>query len=181
MRAALHAWHVPVHAVLQHTPSAQNALAHSALAEQAAPTFLSPQTPAAQVVGEAQSAFVEQVVLHAAGPQVYGAQALVEPATHLPAPSHVLLAVWVPPLHAPPAQTVPATCFRQAPAPSHEPSVPHVVSACAAHSLSGSAAAAMFPHTPSAPVPFFAALHARQVPPQAESQHTPSTQFPLAH
>jgi len=37
------------------------------------------------------------------------------------------------------------------------------------------------PQTPSEPVPFMKALHARQIPVQAVSQQTPSTQFPLMH
>ena len=50
--------------------------------------------------------------------------------------------------------------------------------ACAAHSLSGSAPAAMGPQTPLAPAPFLAAEHAWQRPVQAVAQHTPSTQKP---
>jgi hypothetical protein len=36
----------------------------------------------------------------------------------------------------------------------------------------------MGPQDPSAPLPFFAALHAKQVAPQALLQQTPSTQYP---
>jgi hypothetical protein len=39
----------------------------------------------------------------------------------------------------------------------------------------------MSPHAPSAPSPFNAAVHAWHTPPQSVSQHTPSTQMPLAH
>ena len=45
----LHAWQVPVHAVLQQVPSAQNPLVHSAAALHFWPVaFLAMQTPAAQ-------------------------------------------------------------------------------------------------------------------------------------
>jgi len=39
----------------------------------------------------------------------------------------------------------------------------------------------MGPQVPSRPLPFFAAVHASQVPPQAVLQQTPSTQLLLAH
>src|SRR5690242_17232899 len=38
----------------------------------------------------------------------------------------------------------------------------------------------MLPQTPSAPPPFFAAVHATHAPVQAVLQHTPSAQWPLA-
>jgi hypothetical protein len=47
--------------------------------------------------------------------------------------------------------------------------------------LSGSAPAAIGPHTPSPPEPFLAALHAEQTAVQALLQHTPSTQKLLEH
>ena len=61
---------------------------------------------------------------------------------------------------------------------AHDPAPLHTV--MPGHSLSGSAFIGMRPHTPSLP-PFLTALQAWQVPPQAVSQHTPSTQLPLAH
>jgi hypothetical protein len=39
----------------------------------------------------------------------------------------------------------------------------------------------MGPHVPSAPDPFFAAVHAWHGPSHAALQHTPSTQLPLVH
>jgi hypothetical protein len=39
----------------------------------------------------------------------------------------------------------------------------------------------MLPHVPLIPEPFFAAVHAWQIPPQGPSQQTPSTQLLLAH
>src|SRR5262245_17382459 len=56
------------------------------------------------------------------------------------------------------------------------PSVPQVEAACAVHSASGSVLLAMLPHVPLDPLPFFAAVHAWQVPVHVVSQHTPSTQ-----
>src|SRR5262245_45206125 len=103
------------------------------------------------------------------------------PPPQLPAPSHVDWDVCVPLLHDAATQTVPAAHRRHAPVPSQEPSLPHVDCACVAHSLSGSAPFAMAPHVPSAPAPFFAAVHATQTPPQPVSQQTPSTQLPLVH
>jgi hypothetical protein len=50
-----------------------------------------------------------------------------------------------------------------------------------AHSLSGSRFAAIVPHVPSAPEPFFAAVQALQSVLQTELQQTPSTQKPLVH
>jgi hypothetical protein len=78
-------------------------------------------------------------------------------------------------------QTVPLLYFLQAPAPSQNPSFPHVETRSLLHSPSGSVSVAMFPQTPSAPEPFFAAEHAWQRLPQGESQQKPSTQLPLAH
>jgi hypothetical protein len=50
-----------------------------------------------------------------------------------------------------------------------------------AQSLSGSVLTATLPHVPSTPEPFFAALHAWQMPPQIVPQQTPSTQKPDWH
>jgi hypothetical protein len=47
--------------------------------------------------------------------------------------------------------------------------------------LSGSRPAATLPQVPFAPLPFFAAEQAWQVPLHGASQHNPSTQNPLAH
>jgi hypothetical protein len=65
-----------------------------------------------------------------------------------------------------------------APSPSQFPVWPHDVGVACEHSSSGSVPAAIDPHAPSAPEPFFAALHAWQDPLQALSQQTPSTQKP---
>src|SRR6185437_11028348 len=101
-------------------------------------------------------------------------------------------------LHAPPAQlsalvstlpmqlagtqTVPLGHVEHAPDPSHVPVWPQVATGCAAQTPCGSAwPAATAPHTPSAPCPFLAAVHASQAPVQAWLQQTPSAQVsPLA-
>lgn len=84
------------------------------------------------------------------------------------------------PVTVPPAQVVAAQgvlddAGRQAPAPLQKPSVAQLL-ATGVQSLPGSVPAATLPHTPSAPEPFFAALHAWHAPAQAVLQHTPSTQ-----
>ena len=66
------------------------------------------------------------------------------------------------------AHAVPFENSAQDALPLHEAAPPH--------SLSGSVPAAMLPHAPSSPEPFFAAVHAWHTLEQAELQHTPSTQ-----
>jgi hypothetical protein len=66
--ARAHDWQVPVHVVMQQTPCAQWAELHSVSPPQAAPIGFRPQLPLLQVLGDAQSVFVEQVVLHAPVP-----------------------------------------------------------------------------------------------------------------
>ena len=85
------------------------------------------------------------------------------------------------PTHEGAPQPVPLAQYAQAREPSHWPLVPQVLCACAAHSLSGSELTSMAPHTPSAPRPFFSALHASHVPAHAVSQQKPSTQLPDKH
>jgi hypothetical protein len=62
-------WQTPSQAALQQRPCAQTADAHSPLATQAVPTAFSPQLPAWQVLGAAQSVspvqFERQVALAA--------------------------------------------------------------------------------------------------------------------
>lgn len=68
---------------------------------------------------------------------------------------------------------IPDESNRHDAAPLHE--------AAPAHSLSGSVPAAMLPHVPFAPDPFFAVVHAWQTALHALLQHTPSTHWLLAH
>jgi hypothetical protein len=74
------------------------------------------------------------------------------------------------------AHDVPLPYKRHPPLPLQKPSLWHVEVASVAHSLSGSVAAAMLPHAPSAPVPFLAAEHAWHSPAHDASQQNPSTQ-----
>jgi hypothetical protein len=71
-------------------------------------------------------------------------------------------------------QGVVETAKRQEPFPLHVPSSPHG-GFDTLHSSSGSSPAAIAPQVPSAPLPFFKAEHARQMPEQELSQQTPST------
>jgi len=58
-----HAWHCPVHPVLQHTPSMQTPLVHWLPVPHEVPlAAVVPHVPRLHVAGEAQSVFVAQVV-----------------------------------------------------------------------------------------------------------------------
>lgn len=99
-------------------------------------------------------------------------------AVHMPLPSQVDGGVATLPAQAPAAHTVPAGYLRQAPLPSHLPSVLQVVAAATAHIMRGSA----LPAGIAVQVPGEAAtLHARHDPQALAAQQTPSTQLPLAH
>jgi hypothetical protein len=60
----------PPHAVRQHTPCAQNPVAHSVPSPQAAPGDFSPHEPPEQTEGAAQSASAVHAPLHAAAPHL---------------------------------------------------------------------------------------------------------------
>lgn len=58
-----HAWHCPVHPVLQHTPSMHTPLAHWLLVSHEVPlAAVVPHVPRLHVAGDAQSVFVAHVV-----------------------------------------------------------------------------------------------------------------------
>jgi hypothetical protein len=78
---------------------------------------------------------VEQVP---APPHTYGEHARTAPGTHVPMPSQRARARSEPAMHIGGMQLVPETYLRQAPAPSHAPSSPHVVAPLSAHWPSGS-------------------------------------------
>jgi hypothetical protein len=81
-----------------------------------------------QTLGARQSASLAQPVRHApAVPHEYGAHGTGTASRQVPAPLHVRAGVAIDPLHAAAAQTVAPEYCRQAPAPSHIPSLPHVV------------------------------------------------------
>jgi hypothetical protein len=116
-----------------------------------------------------------QLVAQAAPAHWYAPHDVVAPGLHVPAPSQVEAACScaVEQLAAP--QTVPAIHLRQAPAPSQLPSVPQLEAAEAVHSLRGLVPGSANLHVPT----LFVALQVEQVPLQAVSQQTPSTQWPL--
>jgi hypothetical protein len=123
-----HAWHAPVHAVLQQTPSTQNPLEHwfcpphvapsACFTTQIVPVHHSPLTHCASLEHDARQA---------CAPQTYGVHAAVPPPwLQLPAPSHVFAAVCAPLAQVAAAHAVPAGYFRHAPVPMAQvPLVPH--------------------------------------------------------
>lgn len=174
--AAVHAWHVPVQFELQQTPSAQNPEMHDAPEMHGAASG-SLHPPAEHTVPPAHS--LSGSVPLATGPQ--------RPFTPEPffAAEHAR--------HEPEQAVLQQTPSAQLPL-EHSPAVaqgaPFGLSAHAPeplqlaeplHSSSGSVLMAMLPHAPSAPLPFFAAVHAWHVPVQGPLQHTPSTQLPVTH
>jgi hypothetical protein len=127
-----------------------------------------------------QPASSAQLVPHAFPEHWYGAHNVAFPLLHTPNPSHEY-PVWVPFAQVVVPHSVPGAQSLHAPLPSQLPLSWQVGAAAAAHSLSGSVSALTEPHTPSAPAPFFTALHAWHWPLQGESQQNPSAQLPLAH
>jgi hypothetical protein len=173
----------PSQAASQQAPSAQWPDWHWTSVAQALPSGRGPQLPATQGRPATQSASVVQVSRHratvAAVSQRKGAQLRMGAGAHRPAPSQTLPPLTVEPSQLPGAQAVPAGCLRQAPWPSQVPSSPQVGASVAAHwaASGGLLPAATKLHTPG----LEGTLHAMQVPSQRESQHSPSTQLPLAH
>src|SRR5262245_33333864 len=145
---------------------------------QAAPMGERPQLPFMHSAGVTHSLLPEQVVRQSPpAPHTKGAQGREDPAMHVPTPSQVDASRRVEPVQLPAAQTVPWAYLRQAPAPSHMPSLPQLVAPSSAQSLAGSVPAGTGEQVPNLP----AMLQAWQAPVQAVSQQTPSTQMPLAH
>jgi hypothetical protein len=140
--AAVHAWHVPVHAVLQQTPLAQKPLPHWLL-----PVHGSPMAPMAHVpegpgfiqvsLADSQSALDVHEVLHdvALAQARPPPQAAVVPAMHVPVPLHVLAAVSMPLLALQDAarHVAPDAQSSHAPLPLQLPSLPHEAIEAAAH------------------------------------------------
>jgi len=110
--------HFDPQVVRQQTPWAQTPLPHSGPLSQTAPGGLSPQEPALQEAGGAQSASARQDDLHTPTPQANGAQELDMGVTQAPAPSQVDAGVKVVPEagQLAPPQGVLCTYFWQAPA-----------------------------------------------------------------
>jgi hypothetical protein len=164
---------VPLQAVLQQTPWAQKVLRHSVPPEQTAPFGLSPQEPAMQEAGIAQSPSVAQVALQAFVPQANGKQEDDAGIPQVPAPSQVPPGVKVVPLVGQLAfwQEVPDWYFSQAPA-WHLPSVPQLGAPLSVQLPAGSGPEATEVHCPIVPV----IAHDRQAPAQAVAQQTPCAQ-----
>jgi hypothetical protein len=173
-----HERQVPLQAVAQQTPWAQNPESQSVPCVQAAPIGNRPQLPAVQVAGDTHCASPEQVVRQSPlPPQMNGAHGSDAPATQMPAPSHFDDSRRVDPVQLPVAHSVPCAYLWQAPAPSQVPSLPQVGAPSSAHSLAGSVPAATGEQVPILP----ATLQAWQVPLHAVSQQAPSMQWPVAH
>ncbi|MGZ3456155.1 MAG: hypothetical protein ACXVEF_41505 [Polyangiales bacterium] len=142
--------------------------------------FVAPQT-----YPVAQSMSLAHAVRHAfpAESQRYTPQVLDEPVAQVPAPSHSF-PLTLPSAHVESPHAVPDfASVRQAPSPSHMPSALQLEGkpASGAQRERGSVSTATLPQAPSLPLPFNAAVHASQGPPQLELQQTPSTQLPLPH
>jgi hypothetical protein len=101
-----------------------------------------------------------------------------EGATHWCAPSQVDGPVYTPAMQCSPAHVVPGAYVRQPPLPSHFPSVPHDPAPWSVQIFRGS----LDPAGIGVQVPIAVdSAQVRQLPVQAESQQTPSTQKPLVH
>jgi hypothetical protein len=169
----------PRQPTLQQKPSVQKPDAQSPSFAQTAPRGLSPQLPLTQVTPLTQSRSERQVTTQAfvAGSQPYGAQIVAGPALQRPPPSQTLIPLTAAFSHAPPLHTVPATCLRQAPAPSQVPSRPQVVASDWGQSVGsrGSLPAGTLLQIPRDPC----TSQARQLSLHEVLQQTPSAQKPL--
>jgi hypothetical protein len=167
----------PEQATLQQMPSAQKPEAQSVFALQVAPFIFKPQLefthcwlPAHWLVCVHESKQAPVV-----WSQENGAQMTVGPGRQRPMPSHAWAPTTASPSHMPGPQAVPAVYLRQAPAPSHLPSKPQVVTSAVWHAVEsrGAMPAGMNVHVP------IVAEQVWQGSVQATLQHTPSTQKPL--
>jgi hypothetical protein len=172
---------LPAQPVLQHTPSTQLPLVHWLPAVHAVP-FVSFGThePAGQWLPATQSLSWVHDVGQDVEPHMYAPHEVSVTVRQTPAPSQVRAGVNVDTVHDWPTQVVPAGQRRHAPAPSHVPSSPQLNVVCCGHSLPGSVPAVIGRHRPLA-APVIVPTHAVQPAVHAVSQHTPSTQLPLAH
>ena len=117
--------------------------------------------------------------MHAPFEQPYGAQLVTGESTHAPVPLQCFALMPLPEQTV--AHVVLVSWRWHAPRPSQAPLVPQVEGAVATQASWGSVPAAAAPQTPSAPVPFRAAVHATQAPVQELLQQTPSRQYPERH
>lgn len=114
-----HAWHLPLHSLLQHVPSTQCPLVHSVELEQLAPSGLVPQLIETHVAGALQSPMPLHVALHAVFVLLHanGVQTTEFGVTHVPAPSQrdALVPVFVPGSQLEGLHSVESSHNRQAP------------------------------------------------------------------
>lgn len=175
--ATAHERQVPVQAPPQQIPCSQKPELHIAGALQVAPRGKRPQLVPLQVLGDAQSAVVAQVVRQAPAPHAKGAQLVAVAVWQVPVPLHVRAGVNVVPAHVAATHCVPAPYSRQAPLPLQAPSVLQAAVPRSAHWFSGSCPAVTLVQVPTVP----ASAHDWQVPPQAVPQQTPCAQKPDTH
>ncbi len=169
---------LPAQALLQQNPSAQRFDRHSLAAWQLWPFCFLPQDPFRQRLPPVQSALPVQLALQALAAQTKGAQGTGAPTRQVPAPSHTLIGISLPPEQAPARHSVPAAYLAQPPWPLQVPLSPQPDRGWAAHSACGSALpAGAALHSPSLPT----WLQLTQGPLQAMLQQTPSVHEPEAH
>jgi hypothetical protein len=166
---------------MQHLPWAQNIELHSASLPQLAPIGFLPQLPPTQVLGDTQSASVEQVVRQVL-PSVahwYGVHACVVMPEHPPELSHVPVVVRMNPVQLSAAQTTPALPLKRShePVPSQTPVVPQVSADWVGQRSPGSVPWNAGRHIPSEP----GILQVKQALSQALLQQTPSTHWAVPH
>jgi hypothetical protein len=160
----------------QQTPSTQKPEVHSPPSPQALPLALVPQRPLPShwLGGWHWPLSVQE--LKQSVPcwlQTKGAQAWVAPGWHTPAPSQLETSVRWPALQEALRQTVPGAYRRQAPRPSHTPSVWQLAGPSSRHCPAGSEP----PAATGAQVPAWPAwLQAKQLAVQALAQQTPWAQ-----
>jgi len=163
---------------MQQMPCSQKPELHWAGAVQVTPMGSRPQLVPVQVLGDAQSAVVPQVVRQAPlVPHAKGAQLDDITVWQVPVPLHVRACVNVVPEQVAAAHWVPAAYSRQAPAPLQAPSVLHAVAPRSEHWFSGSAPLGTLVQVPTVP----ASAQDWQVAPQAVMQQTPCAQKPEPH
>lgn len=143
----MHAWQMPVHAVLQHLPCAQKPDWHSPGAPQSVPIDFLPQAIEMHVFGLKHCMFAVQEPKHSPFvSQTYGVQEDCVPVWQTPAPLQVGADVSVEVEHVVAPHIVPAACLRHAPAPSQVPSLPQVTAPSSEHWFSGSVPLAALMH-----------------------------------
>ena len=173
--------HVPVQAMPQHLPWAQNVELHSSLLPQVAPIGFLPQLPATQLLGVTQLASDVHVVRQVlpSGAHWNGVQGSVIAPEQPPALSHVPVVVRMNPTQASAAHTTPALPLKRAhaPVPSHTPVVPQVVAASVGQRSPGSVPWNAGRQVPS--VPGFTQVKQARLHPSL--QQTPSTHCPEPH